>query len=140
MFASGSKKRRNKMLDQNRSSERVVFASRRGFATLALGLYALALASTSSVWAQSKLLDAPRAAGLVAERYDGFAAVRGAAPADVAALVAQINAERRAVYAERAQAEKTTVDAIGKIYALEIIKSAPPKTWFLSESGQWTQR
>ena len=126
------------MLDQNRSSESIAFPSRRRFAAVAFGLWALA--STSSAWAQSKLLDAPRAAGLVAERFDGFAAVRGAAPADVAALVAQVNAERRAVYAERAQAEKTSVDAIGKIYALEIIKSAPSKTWFLSESGQWTQR
>ena len=126
------------MLDQNRSSERAAFPSRRSFAIVLLGLWVLA--STPGAWAQSKLLDAPRAAGLVAERFDGFAAVRGAAPVDVTALVAQVNAERRAVYAERAQAEKTTVEAIGKIYALEIIKSAPSKTWFLSESGQWTQR
>ena len=76
----------------------------------------------------------------MAERFDGFAAIRGAAPADIMALVTQVNAERRAVYAERAQTEKTTVDAVGKIYAVEIMKSAPPKTWFLSESGQWTQK
>ena len=126
------------MLDQNRSSERVALPSRRRFATLVLACCAMVW--TSGAWAQSKLLDAPRAAGLVAERFDGFAVVRGAAPADVAALVTQVNAERRAVYTERAQAEKATVDAIGKIYALEIIKSAPPKTWFLSESGQWTQK
>jgi len=90
--------------------------------------------------AQSRLLDAPRAAGTVGERYDGFATVRGAAPPDVAALVARVNAERRTVYAERAQTDKVSVDAVGKIYAAEIMKSAPPKTWFLSESGQWTQK
>ncbi len=126
------------MLDQNRFSELVAPPTRRRFATLFLAVCALAW--TSGAWAQSKLLDAPRAAGVVAERFDGLAAIRGAAPADVVTLVNQVNAERRAVYAERAQAEKTTSDAIGKIYALEIMKSAPPKTWFQSESGQWTQK
>lgn len=138
MFASGSKRKRNKMLDQNRFSEWATPPTRRRFAALVLACAALAW--TSGAWAQSKLLDAPRAAGIVAERFDGFAAIRGAAPADIMALVTQVNAERRAVYAERAQTEKTTVNAVGKIYAVEIMKSAPPKTWFLSESGQWMQK
>ena len=90
--------------------------------------------------AQSRLLDAPRAAGTVGERYDGFATVRGAASPEVAALVTQVNAERRAVYAQRAQTDKASVDAVGRIYALEIMKSAAAKTWFLSESGKWTQK
>ena len=29
---------------------------------------------------------------------------------------------------------------IGKIYAGEIMKSAPAGTWFLSEAGQWTRK
>ena len=126
------------MLDQNRFSEWTTRSTRRRFA--ALFLVWAAIAWTSDAWAQSKLLDAPRAAGIVAERFDGFAAIRGPAPAGIVALVTQVNAERRAVYVERAQTEKTTVDAVGKIYAVEIMKSAPPKTWFLSESGQWTQK
>ena len=88
----------------------------------------------------ARLLDAPRAAGLVGERYDGYAVLRGQAPADVARLVTQVNAERRSVYAQRAAAEHVPIEAIGKIYAAEIMHSAPPGTWFLSESGQWTRK
>ena len=90
--------------------------------------------------AQSRLLDAPRAAGAVGERYDGYAVVRGPVSADVAALTEQVNAERRALYAQRAKAEGVPIEAIAKIYASEIFKSAPAGTWFLSENGQWTRK
>ena len=90
--------------------------------------------------AQSRLLDAPRAAGAVGERFDGFAMARGTASPATAALVTQVNAERRALYTQRAASDNVPVEAVAKIYALEILKAAPPKTWFLSESGQWTQK
>jgi uncharacterized protein YdbL (DUF1318 family) len=99
-----------------------------------------ALPAAASAQSQSRLLDAPRAAGLVGERYDGYAVVRGAAPADVVALVNSVNAERRAVYAQRAAAQRAPIEEVAKVYAAEIIKSAPRGTWFLSESGQWTQK
>ena len=105
-----------------------------------LWLAGLLLALSPDAFAQSRLLDAPRAAGTVGERYDGFAVVRGAASPDVVALVNSVNAERRTVYAQHAASEHVSADAIGKIYAAEIIKSAPKGTWFLSESGQWTQK
>lgn len=90
--------------------------------------------------AQSRPLDAPRAAGTVGERYDGFAVVRGTATPDISALVDRVNAERRAVYEQNASSQKASVEAIGRIYAQEILKSAPSKTWFLSEAGQWSQK
>lgn len=99
-----------------------------------------ALLFAAPVWAQSRLLDAPRAAGAVGERFDGFAVVRGTASPATAALVAQVNTERRALYAQRAASDNVPVEAVGKIYALEILKGAPSNTWFLSESGQWTQK
>ena len=46
------------------------------------------------------MLDAARAAGQVGERFDGYAAVHGAAPAGIQSLVEQVNAERRALYAK----------------------------------------
>ena len=138
MSVCASKKRQNKMSRPNPSSEaRAAGLSRR----LLLGLSGvLAVAPFGGARAQSRLLDAPRAAGSVGERFDGFAVVRGAPTPDVAALVEQVNAERRTIYAQRAQADKATPDAVGKVYALEILKSAPKNTWFLSEQGQWTQK
>ncbi len=103
---------------------------------LALGL----LTSAGVASAQSRLLDAPRAAGMVGERDDGFAVVRGTVPPEITALVNQVNTERRALYAERAKKDGVPVEAIGKIYAAEIMKAAPAGTWFLDSSGKWTQR
>ena len=134
------------MLDPSRSFEPAEMklalpSTRRGFASMLLvGVGILALSPIGDANAQSRLLDAPRAAGTVGERYDGFAAVRGTASPEIATLVAKVNAERRAVYAQRAESDKVSVDAVGKIYAVEIMKSAPPRTWFLTESGQWTQK
>jgi uncharacterized protein YdbL (DUF1318 family) len=90
--------------------------------------------------AESRLLDAPRAAGTVGERFDGYAVARGSVTPDIAALVAKVNGERRTVYAARAASANVPIEAIGKIYAAEIVKSAPAGTWFLSESGQWVQK
>jgi len=92
------------------------------------------------VLAQGRPLDAPRAAGIVGERYDGYAEVRGAAPADVVSLVNRVNAERRALYAQRAKSEGVPIEAIGKIYAKEIVQSAPSGTWFLGQDGKWTRK
>ncbi len=144
MCASASKSRQNAMSYQSRSSEqarRGADPTRRRLAGLvAVGIGILLLQPFPAAQAQSRLLDAPRTAGTVGERFDGYAAARDGASADVVNLVQQVNAERRAVYAQRAATDKVPIEAIGKIYAMEIMKSAPAKTWFLSESGQWSQK
>jgi uncharacterized protein YdbL (DUF1318 family) len=112
---------------------------RRRVAALALSLALLVLGGAAG--AQSaRLLDAPRAAGIVGERYDGYAVAHGAVPPDVAALIDRVNAERRAIYAQHAQSEKVPIEAIGKIYAGQIVTSAPAGTWFLAEDGRWKQK
>jgi uncharacterized protein YdbL (DUF1318 family) len=109
-------------------------------AGLLLVIAVCAVRWSAEAQSSSRLLDAPRAAGLVGERYDGFAAAHGAVPPNIAALIDQVNAERRALYAERAKSEGVPAEAIGRIYAGEIIKSAPAGTWFLAENGQWTRK
>jgi uncharacterized protein YdbL (DUF1318 family) len=107
---------------------------------LMLSLLVLATAPGAAL-AQGRPLDAPRAAGLVGERFDGLAVVRAPnAPADIRALVDQANAERAALYKQRAAADGATPDAVGRIYAQEILKAAPAGTWVLQESGQWKQK
>ncbi len=93
--------------------------------------------SGQSKW---RLLDAPRAAGQVGERYDGFAVTRANAPPDVAALVDKVNQDRREVYATRAEARGVPASEIAMVYALEIFRHAPAGTWFLGENGQWTRK
>jgi len=97
------------------------------------------VASVAGALAQGRSLDGPRAAGTVGERYDGYAVVRDAG-AGVGALVEQVNAERRKVYAERAANEKAPVDQVARVYAAEIFRSAPAGTWFLKEDGRWVRK
>ena len=126
------------MSEPNRSFEPA--PRRRAFCRA--GLLAL-LALSLSTWAvaqSTRLLDGPRAAGTVGERYDGYAVTHGAASPDIARLIDQVNAERRGVYAERAKNTGAPIEAVGKIYAQEIMRSAPAGTWFLGENGQWTRK
>jgi uncharacterized protein YdbL (DUF1318 family) len=100
-------------------------------------LLLIAGAGAGGALAQSQILDGPRTAGAVGERYDGFAVVRSG---NNASVVESVNAERRKVYAERAAKEGVPADQIGRVYAGEILRSAPAGTWFLKEDGQWIRK
>lgn len=99
---------------------------------------ALAAHGTPAV-AQS--LDALRASGAVGERFDGQAVVRDAgASAQVRALVAQVNAKRGQIYAQRAAQQGVPSGQVGRVYAKQILQKAAPGTWFLNEAGQWVRK
>lgn len=85
-------------------------------------------------------LDAPRAAGQVGERFDGYAVARSTAPPNVVALVEQVNARRRSYYQQKAAEQSAPVDAVGRIYAAKIIESLPAGAWVLLENGKWMQK
>jgi uncharacterized protein YdbL (DUF1318 family) len=91
--------------------------------------------------AQNRPLDAPRAKGIVGERFDGFAMVRDRkAPASIKQLVRATNQQRRALYQKRARATKSSVKAVGQVYAKQIFKTAPRGTWLLTAPGRWVRR
>ncbi len=99
------------------------------------------MACAGTAWAEARALDAPRAAGAVGERFDGYAELRDQTQADtLGALVAQANAARRKVYAEQAAQNKMTVDQVGRIFAPQILQGAPAGTWYHQESGAWVQK
>lgn len=98
------------------------------------------LFAATGAFAQAKLLDGPRRDGAVGESYTGYAVVRKQGDAKLNALVAQVNAERRKVYTDRAKAENAPVDQIARVYAQEIIKNAPAGTWYQRASGEWAQK
>lgn len=105
--------------------------------TLAIAMF---FAAPSPTLAQGKPLDAPRAAGQIGERFDGYVVLRDSnAPQSVKNLVSQTNAQRRALYERRAKEDNVPVAAIGKIYAQQIMKSAPKGTYFLNEGGSWVR-
>ena len=109
--------------------------SRRTF--LAGAALAGALAPTL---ARADALDDLRASGAVGERYDGLLELRDPGVAGASALVAQVNAQRRKIYAERATTDKATPEQVGQIYAKQIINQSPQGTWFLKPDGSWSRK
>jgi len=101
-----------------------------GFSGASLGLAPAAAAS----------LDAARASGMIGERFDGYAVARPSANADAKKLVGTVNAQRAAIYAKRAREQGITADAVGKVYAKEILDRAPKGTWFLQANGDWVRK
>lgn len=91
--------------------------------------------------AAAQSLDALRADGTVAERYDGMLVVRIGTPStDVLTFVETVNTQRRKIYAERATQQGVPVDQVARIYAAEIFAKLPAGAWFLDESGTWKQK
>ena len=89
------------MSKPSRSSDAGLVPFAAGRRRLLLGLAALPLLALAvaglPVMAQAqtaRLLDAPRIAGLVGERYDGYAVARGKVDSSLAALIDQINYQR----------------------------------------------
>ena len=103
-------------------------------------LVVLVVALPSAAASAQSLADL-RAAGIVGERYDGIAVVRTAdASADVRALVADVNAKRQKIYAERAAEQNVPAGEVARVYAEQIFERLPAGAWFFNEWGQWRQK
>jgi uncharacterized protein YdbL (DUF1318 family) len=100
---------------------------------VSLGLYALPAAAAS--------LDQAKAAGQVGERIDGYLGVVDAnAPADVRALVDQVNAERRAKDEQIAQKQSAPLAAVAQIAGKKLVERTPPGQYVLDAGGQWRKK
>ena len=86
-------------------------------------------------------LDAYRADGVIAERFDGYVEIRASdAPSEARALVEDVNARRRALYSQRAGESNVPVAEVGKVFANKIVETAPPGTYFLRPGGDYVRR
>lgn len=100
----------------------------------------LALISLTAVGgAKAGPLDDAKAAGLVGERADGYVGAVGA-EADVQALIDEINAGRRAKYAEIAAKRGAPVEAVAAIAGKKLIERSPAGQYVLGSDGQWKQK
>ena len=109
---------------------------------LVLRIGALLLAfCLSALPAAAQSLDQAKAAGQVGERIDGYVGVVDAnAPGDVRAMVDQVNAERRAKYAEIAAERGTSVQAVAQIAGQKLIERAPRGEYVMGADGRWRQK
>lgn len=93
----------------------------------------LLFAATFS-WAGN--LEALRASGVIGEGIDGYVVARepsARAEADA------INAQRKAIYQEKATAQGIDIGQVGKVYAEEILRKVPSGTW-IQINGQWRKK
>ncbi|MEP3245633.1 MAG: YdbL family protein [Sneathiella sp.] len=103
---------------------------------LAIGAF-LSLSVLSPLPVAADTLNDLRLSGALGEAFDGFARARKNSVAD---FVADVNKKRRAIYAKRAKSQGVPVGQVGRVYASQIREKAPAGTWFLSESGDWSQK
>jgi len=92
-------------------------------------------------------LDEARAQGLVGEDWTGYVAAVSANPsAEVKALMADVNAKRKAVYEQIAKQNSTahdpvTADDIARVGAPKVFEKAAPGTYIRSAAGEpWKKK
>ncbi len=83
---------------------------------------------------------AARAAGEVGERPDGYLAVIGAGSTALRRMVDDLNIKRKAVYAEHAAAQGTTIEAYALASACHLILQTQPGEKYQAPDGQWHAR
>lgn len=103
-------------------------------ASMLLGLCLVALPAAAADLAHAK------AAGQVGEQMNGLLGlVASDAPDDVKALVADINAQRRAEYQRIAAKNGVSVDEVAGLTAQKVISQAAPGHFVQTPSG-WQRR
>ncbi len=110
----------------------------------AVSLMLLALALVFSTAGATPAFAGPvedaKAAGLIGEQPDGFlGSVVANPPANIAALIRDINTKRMAAYADIAAKNGTSVEAVGAVTAQKLYNEAKPGT-FLLVNGNWVKK
>jgi len=102
---------------------------------------AFALGFALAIPAAALDLDAAKRQGLVGERIDGY--VGSVAPnptAEVSSLVADVNARRKAAYAQIAAKNGSPVEAVAAIAGQKLVDRAAPGDWIDAGNGNWYQK
>jgi uncharacterized protein YdbL (DUF1318 family) len=81
-----------------------------------------------------------KAAGLIGERVDGYVAVVGAGNADLRRVADDTNIKRKAVYAEKAQLQRVTVEEYAFATACTLIAKTATGEKYQAPDGTWRTR
>jgi uncharacterized protein YdbL (DUF1318 family) len=103
--------------------------------TLLLSAGAASLALAAPALAQD--WKAALAAGQIGEKTDGYLAVVGGGNAALRALVDDVNIKRRAVYAQRAQENKSTLEEYAFTIACQQIAKLDSGMKYQAPDGSW---
>lgn len=81
-----------------------------------------------------------RSAGQVGEMMDGYLGVVGAGNAELRRIVNDINIKRKAVYAEKAQAQHATIEEYAFTSGCVLISQTKPGEKYQAPGGVWKTR
>lgn len=108
---------------------------------LALAGLAVALGAPVAAHAQrDPAYAAARSSGQVGEKMDGYLAVIGGGSPALRAMVDDINIKRKAVYAEKAQAQHATVEEYAFTSGCLLIGQTVPGEKYQAPGGAWATR
>ena len=110
-------------------------------ALTASGLVLGALAPVAALaQARDPAYAAARAAGQVGEKMDGYLGYVTTPAASLRAVVEDINIKRKAVYADKAQANKATVEEYALTSGCLLIGQTKPGEKYQAPDGSWQTR
>lgn len=104
------------------------------------GAVAFAMLASPAQAQRDPAYQSARDSGAVGEKMDGYLGVVGASNAAVQAMVDDINIRRRAVYAQRAQAENATLEEYAFTAGCLAIARTVPGEMYQAPDGSWQQR
>jgi uncharacterized protein YdbL (DUF1318 family) len=105
-----------------------------------LVVIALACALALAAPARALDLDEARQQGLLGEQADGYVGVVAAkSPPEVVELAEQVNARRRAHYAEIASRNATPIEAVAALAGKKLVDAAPAGQW-VKPDGAWVKK
>lgn len=104
-----------------------------------LSLLAMVLISALSFPAFALDLHEARSKNMVGEQLDGYVSALKGTP-DVQALVADVNAKRRAEYVRISKQNGQNLDVVAKLAAQQIVKTLEPGNSYQGSDGSWKKR
>jgi uncharacterized protein YdbL (DUF1318 family) len=107
-----------------------------------VGAVALGVAISGGAQAQSRdpAYAAARAAGQVGEKMDGYLGIVGSATPELRAVVDDLNIKRKAVYAQKAQAQKATLEEYAFTSGCLLISQTRAGEKYQAPGGGWQTR
>lgn len=103
-------------------------------------LAALALVVPASAQQRDPAYAAARASGAVGERVDGYLGFPAAPSPEIRRLADDINIKRKAIYAERAQANGATIEEYAFSAGCQAIARTVPGEKYQAPDGSWQTR
>jgi len=108
--------------------------------SLAASALALVAVATPALAQRDPAYEAARKAGTVGEKMDGYLGVVGDADAGLRKLVDELNIKRRAVYAEKAQAQRATLEEYAFTAGCLAIARTEAGEKYQAPDGTWQTR